>query len=102
MERDRAYTCPKCGSKELEITVQVWAELIQNDDGFETDTTTPDDSSHDWDDESPMRCRSCGEFGKTSDFELQICGDCEAGVKELVGCPDGAEICRDCFNAGGH
>ena len=30
------------------------------------------------------------------------CGDCEAEVEEVVGAPDGAEVCRDCFERGGH
>lgn len=30
------------------------------------------------------------------------CDDCAAKVGSLVGCPDGAEICRDCFDNGAH
>ncbi len=30
------------------------------------------------------------------------CDDCEAEVEEVVGAPDGAEVCRDCFERGGH
>lgn len=32
----------------------------------------------------------------------QTCDDCGDAVKTLIGCPDGAEICRPCFNAGAH
>ena len=32
----------------------------------------------------------------------ETCGDCGASVWTLVGCPDGAEICRDCFEQGAH
>jgi hypothetical protein len=32
----------------------------------------------------------------------QECEDCGSLIYSLVGCPDGAEICRDCLNAGGH
>jgi hypothetical protein len=53
------YRCPKCSSANLEVVVEVWATLIQNDDGFETDTTTPDDASHEWTDNSVMRCCDC-------------------------------------------
>ena len=34
--------------------------------------------------------------------DLEKCPDCGAFVTEVVGCPDGAEVCRDCFNAGRH
>ena len=29
------------------------------------------------------------------------CGGCGERVRTLVGCPDGTEICRDCFEQGG-
>jgi hypothetical protein len=34
--------------------------------------------------------------------DMDECDDCGAMVPEIVGCPDGAEICRPCFNAGAH
>jgi hypothetical protein len=70
------YICPKCGSIELEVVVEVWATLIQTHDNFETDTSTPDDASHEWDDNSLMRCRDCdcreiaGRFSVTSQEAL--------------------------------
>lgn len=30
------------------------------------------------------------------------CDDCGAEVPNIIGCPDGAEVCPDCFDAGGH
>jgi len=30
------------------------------------------------------------------------CGECGETVPYLIGCPDGAEICQDCFDAGEH
>lgn len=30
------------------------------------------------------------------------CDDCGAVADEIIGCPDGAEICQDCFDAGRH
>jgi len=33
---------------------------------------------------------------------IQLCDDCGDEVDELVGCPDGAEICQDCFDGGSH
>ena len=32
----------------------------------------------------------------------ETCDDCGTTVTEIFGCPDGAEICRDCFNKGNH
>ncbi len=61
------YRCPNCGSTNLEVIVQVWATLIQADDNFQTDTTTPDNSSHEWSDESPMRCVDCGSGEQIAD-----------------------------------
>lgn len=37
-----------------------------------------------------------------ADVDTQCCDDCGNPVEEIIGCPDGAEICRECFNAGGH
>jgi hypothetical protein len=31
-----------------------------------------------------------------------VCDECGAKVGALVGCPDGAEIRRDCFESGAH
>ena len=30
------------------------------------------------------------------------CGECGETVAYIIGCPDGAEICQDCFDAGHH
>ena len=32
------------------------------------------------------------------------CSDCDQPIPpgKVVGCPDGAEICRECFDLGGH
>lgn len=30
------------------------------------------------------------------------CSECGAEAEHVIGCPDGAEICQDCFDAGGH
>lgn len=35
-------------------------------------------------------------------FDLQRCDRCKTLANEIVGCLDGAEVCRDCFNAGAH
>ena len=53
------YRCPECGSISLEVVVEVWATLTQNAEAFETDTSTPKDASHEWGDNSVMRCQDC-------------------------------------------
>lgn len=37
-----------------------------------------------------------------SGTEGDICDDCGAVVPTIIGCPDGAEICQRCFDAGAH
>lgn len=34
--------------------------------------------------------------------ELNTCDDCKAQVDHIIGCPDGAEVCQACFDAGNH
>lgn len=34
--------------------------------------------------------------------ELTTCDECGAEVSVVVGAPDGAEICHECFNQGAH
>lgn len=36
------------------------------------------------------------------DAKDSTCSDCGARVPEIVGCPDGAEVCRECFDQGAH
>ncbi len=33
---------------------------------------------------------------------LCVCDACGAEVEYIIGCPDGAELCQDCFDAGQH
>lgn len=33
---------------------------------------------------------------------IQLCDDCGAKCEKIIGCPDGAEICQECFDAGHH
>lgn len=37
-----------------------------------------------------------------STADLSACSECQAQVSSLIGCPDGAEVCPACFNAGAH
>lgn len=61
------YRCPKCRSDRVEVTVQCWAELDQSDpDNLQTDIDTSD---QEWDGDSSMRCRACGQIRLVRDFE---------------------------------
>lgn len=37
-----------------------------------------------------------------SKADLSTCSECQAQVSSVTGCPDGAEVCPACFNAGNH
>lgn len=43
-----------------------------------------------------------GAGAGSSEQIADICSSCENEVGELIGCPDGAEVCSSCFNAGSH
>ena len=61
------YKCPKCGSADLKVAVQVWARLIQEpeDDNFQTEF---DGGDMEFDDNSPIMCNACGEHGAVKCF----------------------------------
>ena len=62
-----AWRCPNCASRDLKVSVEMWARLIQEDDGenFETEI---EDGDHEWDSESAMVCLDCGHGGKVCEF----------------------------------
>lgn len=33
---------------------------------------------------------------------LNMCDECGEIVDKLIGCPDGTELCQQCFNTGGY
>ena len=61
------YCCPQCGRSDgLDVVVTCWARLNQNDsNNLETDIDTSD---QEWNEDSVMRCASCGRGGKVRDF----------------------------------
>jgi hypothetical protein len=85
------YACPQCQSDELEVAVLVWAKLLQDGSGdFETDTSEPDDSSHDWDGDSAMKCSVCAHSAPAEAFEVKVnsisCDQCQALMINGVFC----------------
>jgi len=74
------YKCPKCSSTSLEVVVEVRAD--------------------EWDDNSLMTCNECGHDDIAEEFSYQTCDGCGNECKFLVGCPNGNEVCRTCFDAG--
>lgn len=58
--------CPKCGNTEmLQVVVKVWADVIHTKEGLETDIN---DSDHEWDEQSPMRCQACDHVAVAKKF----------------------------------
>ena len=117
------YRCPDCGGTDLEVDVTCRAKLLQNaPHKFETSVDEAEDGSHEWGPESMMFCMNedCGRQGIADEFDTggpddegnednedepkteNKCDDCSATASEIIGCPDGAEICRACFNKGCH
>ena len=54
------YRCPICNSKDhLNVSMEVWAKLIQPDDepeAFETDLDEAESHDHEWGNNSVMMC----------------------------------------------
>lgn len=65
------YKCPECGSDALEVTIETWARLIQDEDGPQTDTDEAQHHDHEWGDNSVMRCVKCGHDGIAEVFEVE-------------------------------
>lgn len=42
------------------------------------------------------------QAGDRNEPEPACCSDCGDELEEVIGCPDGAEICPACFAAGAH
>lgn len=55
------WKCPKCGSKDLRVSITATARLVQYDDNFETEI----DSDHEWGEFDYMECQTC-DFGESS------------------------------------
>lgn len=45
---------------------------------------------------------SMSEIHYEAEAETYHCDDCDAEVKDVIGCPDGAEVCQSCFDEGRH
>jgi len=63
------YECPECGGTNLDVSVSVWARLLQNVSGeCETDVTDGMIGDQEWGDESQMLCRDCGHCAIVATF----------------------------------
>lgn len=38
--------------------------------------------------------------GETRDYTANVCSECGMKCEEIIGCPDGREVCQNCFNEG--
>ena len=59
------FRCPECQSQKLQVQVEVWACLLQEEDNFET---VMEGGEHYWDETHPMRCRHCRFTGGVQVF----------------------------------
>jgi len=110
------FRCPKCKSTNLEVTVEVWAKLIQTSDPdgpiYETEPEAAADKDHMWTDISPMQCKDCGhgnypaaiarDFSDDPDREFIVIATSEGDNDETKTCPDCGtpnqfgELCHKC------
>lgn len=85
----------------IDVCLPILDELVTPSGMYGMPVTDPD---HNWH-EDVMQIRSLlakhnWEWPRREDF---VCADCEARLDDsAVHCPDGAVICRQCFDAGGH
>lgn len=63
------WKCPKCGSTDLKVLVDVWAKLKQDDDEDNFETEIVGDQG--WDSESAMHCRCCEYQSRSGDFKYE-------------------------------
>lgn len=65
-----SYRCPYCGSTQLQIIVEVFADLIQNDDGtFSTPLDLED--TPEYGPESTVYCTDCEADAELEKFKVQ-------------------------------
>lgn len=65
----KKWACPKCKGTKLRVVIESWAELFQNEDG-EVETSTDDSLFHEWTENSPMECSTCGHSAISEEFEV--------------------------------
>ena len=41
-------------------------------------------------------------IGVSEVHNLSACSECGKQVESIIGCPDGVEVCQQCFDAGRH
>jgi len=52
---------------------------------------------------SLLNCDTCiKQLADCQHARAQHCDDCGDTVDEIIGCPDGHEVCHRCFNSGAH
>jgi len=63
------WQCPECGSDALKVSLTVWSNLMQYDDGnIETDT----EGDHEWDNYSRMYCIECNYESTVLGFDTSV------------------------------
>ena len=64
------FQCPKCGSKDLHVWVEVEANVIQSPKDF-AKTVLLKDSSHTWNNASSMQCEVCDHYAGVFQFRVE-------------------------------
>ncbi len=62
------WQCPECESESLKVSIEVWAELRQSEDNFETEII---EGNHEWTGNSLMECMDCGYQAVSEEFDTE-------------------------------
>lgn len=65
------YRCPQCKSKRLEVVVEMWAALEQDEEtgDFQTDIDEAENHDQEWGGDSTMRCVDCEYAAEVNSFD---------------------------------
>ncbi len=82
--------------------VETWLSANSGDfQSIQDFAATIGDEWVEWErEESEITFNDC--MSPPEEEELSTCSDCGASVDTLILCPDGAELCQRCFDAGAH
>lgn len=66
VRKNFGLACPKCDSDEdIVVSVAIWVDV------FPDGTLETLSSTHEWQNTSPCKCRSCGHRATVADFTVQ-------------------------------
>jgi hypothetical protein len=90
--------------EDLVRTIEATGGLVQADDGDPGVLAPAGDPT--WIDLGDTYLKACEVLQREPVIHEETipatCRECGAEAEEFVNCPDGAKICRECFDAGAH